>query len=41
MYVYTAPTVQPATTQYLRSLYLWCDMSKKFVFKPSYLAILP
>ncbi len=41
MYVYTAPTVQPATTRYLRSLYLRCDMSTNFVFEPSYLAILP
>jgi hypothetical protein len=25
----------------LRSLYLWCDMSTKFIFKTSYLAALP
>ncbi len=25
----------------LRSLYLWCDMSTSFIFKTSYLAVLP
>jgi hypothetical protein len=25
----------------LRSLYLWCDMSTNFIFKTSYLPVLP